>query len=315
MNFLKSLVPDQKRKGASLQDSPEFCHEDIKLVMTLVCRDEIDLIERNIRFHLAMGVDGIIVTDHRSTDGTRELLGELKQQGLVLDVIHQDCKEHLRSAFVLEMIDLAKSKYEADWIINADVDEFYYAESLNLKSDISKFASVANVLKVYSNFVSPDGREDFLSCVYFCKRGLTDYDYDFYGIEKNDITDYWEANACPKSIHNTKDFVSLSDGNHFVKMAKHAEAEPSNITLYHYHTRNYESLERKAIKAMPTIAAFTNPDVGRGWKRIAKLYKEDNLRRYYDERFGEKVFERLIEIGCVCKDPSVFNFMQRKGII
>ena len=283
--------------------------------MTIVCQDEIDIIEKHIRFHLAMGVDGIIVTDHNSTDGTGELLGELEEQGLVLKVIHQDCKVHLHSTFVMKMIDLAINKYEADWIINADADEFFFAKSLDLKNDILKSASAANVLIVYSNLLFPDGRDDFLSCVYFCTRGLLDYEYEYYGIERNTITEYWGTDGGPVSIHNTKDFTSICDGNHFVKMKNYAAVEPSNITLYHYKTRNYKSLEEKAVKAMPTIFASENQNRSRGWRKIAKFYKENRLKSYYDEQFGEKAFEKLTEIGCVTKDPSVYSFMKINGIL
>lgn len=289
--------------------------DDSKLVMTMVCRDEIDLIEQNIRFHLAMGVDGIIVIDHRSTDGTRELLGELKQQGLLLKVIHKDCEAHLHSAFVLEMIDLAINKYSADWIINADADEFYFAESLSLKSEILKSSSKANVLKVYSQFFFSDGREDFWSCPFFCKYGLTDPEYTTLGIEKNFMTEYWGAEPCPKSIHSTRDFISITDGNHAVKMINPSIYEPPSISLYHYKIRNFKSLERKALKAASTLSALRNNNMSRGWRVIVELYGKGELRHYYDTVFGDSIFKILSEAGYVCEDSSVYDFMKSRGII
>ena len=44
------------------------------IVMTLLVRNEEDIIEANIEFHLAQGADFIIATDNRSTDRTRDLL-------------------------------------------------------------------------------------------------------------------------------------------------------------------------------------------------------------------------------------------------
>jgi len=40
--------------------------------MTLAVRDEADVIEANIGYHLDAGVDFVIATDPRSTDGTTE---------------------------------------------------------------------------------------------------------------------------------------------------------------------------------------------------------------------------------------------------
>ena len=41
----------------------------MKLGMTLVVRNEADIIEANIDYHLAQGVDFVLVTDHGSDDG------------------------------------------------------------------------------------------------------------------------------------------------------------------------------------------------------------------------------------------------------
>lgn len=50
---------------------------DVKLVMTLLVRDEEDIIADNIRFHADQGVDAFIVMDNLSTDRTPDILHEL----------------------------------------------------------------------------------------------------------------------------------------------------------------------------------------------------------------------------------------------
>ena len=47
--------------------------------MSLIVRDEIELISSNIEFHAAQGVDVFVVMDNASTDGTRERLEQLKR--------------------------------------------------------------------------------------------------------------------------------------------------------------------------------------------------------------------------------------------
>ncbi|WP_290381647.1 glycosyltransferase family 2 protein, partial [Bacteroides acidifaciens] len=37
-------------------------------------KDEEDIIESNIKFHMSLGIDGILVTDNGSTDSTMEIL-------------------------------------------------------------------------------------------------------------------------------------------------------------------------------------------------------------------------------------------------
>ncbi|HSI98232.1 MAG TPA: glycosyltransferase family 2 protein, partial [Gaiellaceae bacterium] len=45
----------------------------MKLVMTLIARNEADIIDAQLAFHLNAGVDFVVATDHGSTDGTTEV--------------------------------------------------------------------------------------------------------------------------------------------------------------------------------------------------------------------------------------------------
>jgi hypothetical protein len=42
----------------------------MRLVMTLKVRDEADILDDNLRYHRALGVDFFVVTDNGSVDGT-----------------------------------------------------------------------------------------------------------------------------------------------------------------------------------------------------------------------------------------------------
>ena len=42
----------------------------MKLVMTLLVRDEEDIVEDHLIYHLNQGVDFVVATDNRSVDGT-----------------------------------------------------------------------------------------------------------------------------------------------------------------------------------------------------------------------------------------------------
>lgn len=68
--------------------------------MVLLVRDESDIVEKNIRFHKAMGVDCCIVMDHCSKDGTIEIIKKLQCEGLVQELIEEKSEKYEQSKFV-----------------------------------------------------------------------------------------------------------------------------------------------------------------------------------------------------------------------
>ena len=136
MNYIKYKIFNIKKYVKKYLKQKEI--DNLKLIITLLVKDEEDILETNIRFHKAMGADGFIVTSHNSTDRTNEILEKLKQEGIILEIIYETDPAYNQVMFVDRMIKIAKRKYKADWIINADADEFYYSKDLNLKKSIKK---------------------------------------------------------------------------------------------------------------------------------------------------------------------------------
>jgi hypothetical protein len=109
----------------------------VKLVQTLLVRDEIDVIDAQLAYHLNAGVDFVVATDHDSRDGTREVLERYARDGY-LRLISADGP--LRDGpWRTRMARLAATEYGADWVINTDADEFWMPRDGTLKET---FASV-----------------------------------------------------------------------------------------------------------------------------------------------------------------------------
>ncbi len=53
----------------------------MKLVMTLLARDEADVVDAHLAFHLNAGVDFVVATDNGSEDGTTEILERYERAG------------------------------------------------------------------------------------------------------------------------------------------------------------------------------------------------------------------------------------------
>ena len=60
-----------------------------RLIMTLLVKDEEEMLEKNLIFHKSLGVDGFIVTDNNSSDATPRILQKYKDKGWILEVINE----------------------------------------------------------------------------------------------------------------------------------------------------------------------------------------------------------------------------------
>jgi len=122
-----------------------------KIVMTLLVRNEEDILRYNIDFHLSRGVDFIIVTDNGSTDSTGDILREYEERG-ILHLIDEPTHNHNQAEWNNRMAEIARDQYDADIIFHCDADEFWYPKSGNLKDEIANrpedilFVDVINVL-------------------------------------------------------------------------------------------------------------------------------------------------------------------------
>lgn len=215
--------------------------------MTLLVKDEASILETNIRFHKEMGVDGIIVANNNSTDNTLQILHKLKDESIILEIINEQSNLYHQEIWVDRMIKLAIKKYKADWIINADADEFYYSKDLNLKESICKYPKL-NAIKVESTFSFPIEVDNFYENSYFNINPIKNFEYKLYGIN-NEYLRYFSIDSvrtCPKVIHVSKEYIMNIKGNHDVVIKNKILGNNNDIVLYRYHNPNYKRYEEKA---------------------------------------------------------------------
>jgi Glycosyl transferase family 2 len=95
--------------------------------MAFKIRDEGDVLEHNLRFHHALGVDHFIVTDNGSTDETVDILARYSEAGLmtVIEAPNTDYREQ-GAQWMTDMARLAATELGADWVVHTDADEFWW---------------------------------------------------------------------------------------------------------------------------------------------------------------------------------------------
>jgi Glycosyl transferase family 2 len=104
----------------------------VKVVMTLLARNEADIVDAQIAFHLHAGVDFVIATDNRSTDGTTEILERYQREGYV-HLLREEAASMLQHVWVTRMARLAATEFAADWVLHSDADEFWWPRGGSLK--------------------------------------------------------------------------------------------------------------------------------------------------------------------------------------
>jgi hypothetical protein len=134
----------------------------VKLVVTVLARDEADVIDAQVGFHLNAGADFVIATDNNSQDGTTEILRRYEREG-VLHVIHEPAEGLRQGEWVTRMARLAATRYGADWVINTDADEFWWPRGDSLKDVLAAVPSRYGIVEAFwRTFVPrPDDEQPF----------------------------------------------------------------------------------------------------------------------------------------------------------
>lgn len=95
----------------------------MKSVCISVVRNEADIIECFVR-HTVQVFDYLIVVNHRSLDGTGEILRALAKEGLPLEVRYDDTVYHVQPETMTKLAHEVYDAYKPDFLMALDADEF-----------------------------------------------------------------------------------------------------------------------------------------------------------------------------------------------
>lgn len=246
-----------------------------RLVMTLLVKNEADILAANLEFHHAMGVDGFIVTDNNSSDATMDILRQYERRGWVWHIISEPATGYLQKRWVDRMVWMAKRQYGADWVINADADEFWWPPTGNLKAGLD--STRAGVLHCQTVSVLPvEGQP--LSAWEETVRAVKPEDEARYGLCP--FSHY--ARQRGKVLHRTDGYLQIAQGNHKVLMLPRVKRE-SDIIIYHYSLRGKAHFISKMVTGGKAYEANPSKHGGRHWRYFYALHKQGRLEQAYEE--------------------------------
>lgn len=270
--------------------------------MTLLVRDEEDILDQNLRYHLARGVDFFIVMDHMSTDGTPDILDAYRRVG-VAEVILQKHAGYLQGQWVTWMARRAAEHHGAGWVINNDADEFWWPLNGDLRSTLAgvpdRFGGVAGTRHNFRPLAGSTG-------------SFLDRMVHRDAVSTNSLGEPLPGKVC----HRGHPEVIVSQGNHNALVPGRESLFPESvIEILHVPMRSLKQFENKI--ALGGRAYEMSPELGVGlgntWRSLFATLKREGLERHYESAcLPPDGIARMIQDGALVRDERLRNFMREE---
>lgn len=211
----------------------------MNVVMTILVRDEADVIDAQIAYHLEAGVDFVIATDHESVDGTTEILERYAREGHLLRLEERGKIDEV--LWRSRMARIAAREYEADWVINTDADEFWLSSTGTIRDVLAEVPEYYGVVGGVICHVVPrpdDGAPFF--------ERMTARLVQHAPI--NDPTSPWRPS--PKVVHRGDPDVTVLHAGYWIEKTGRLEQLPGwrPFDVLHFPCRSLEQWARKTAR-------------------------------------------------------------------
>jgi Glycosyl transferase family 2 len=265
----------------------------MKLVMTLLARDEADIVDEQIKFHLNAGVDFVIATDNLSQDGTTEILESYAKAGQ-LHLIREDGEYLQQAEWITRMGRLAATEFGADWVIHSDADEFWWPRGDSLKEVLASIPSRYGIVRALLRHFVPRPEDGSSFAERMTVRMST-------SAPINDPRSLFRPNL--KIIHRADPTVNVSIGaqrlidSPFVPLRGWYPIE-----FFHFPVRSLEQCERKYSHQQTGPGQTPSPY----YDRVRSLIEEGRLEEVYAPLVvDDEALEQGLEQGSLVVDTRL----------
>jgi len=270
----------------------------MKLVMTLLARDEADIVEAWLAFHLNAGADFVIATDNRSEDGTTDVLERYAREGHV-HLIRERGEDLRQNEWVTRMARLAATDFGADWVVNSDADEFWWPRGASLREVLAavpaRYGTVGGFLRTFGP--PPEGDDGS-----FAERMTV----RFSALAPiNDPASLFKP--IRKIVHRAHPEIQVTRGNHALVDSPFTPLRGwYPIEVFHFPLRSHEQSERKArLQGTAFEKYVARPPTAYHANMFAAL-KSGKIAEYYDSLvLDEDELERGLEQGRLVRDTRL----------
>jgi hypothetical protein len=278
------------------------------LAVTLMVRDEADVIPAWLDHHVAQGFDVFVITDNGSVDGTTDLLQAFAaRDDVTVDLRHDPVHRKQQGSVVTGMARDAAARHGADWVVNADADEFIVP--------VDRSRTVRQVLEQLDPAVGA-----FAVPVVNLTGAMAESGAGVERLHWRDERSADELQAAGLVAHPTANAVHVGDpdvvvvqGNHRVSIENGAPV-PSALALevLHLPWRSWEQYAHRVEvsgRAYEENPALTPSPRHHGMRDYRRLH-EGVLRSLFALRF---VTEDEAAAGPFTRDDTVAEVLRRAG--
>ena len=272
------------------------------LTMTILVKNEIDIIEKNIRFHSKYGVDNFVIMDNNSTDGTREKIEELKKEFEITIIDEKGI--YNQAKWMTKLSHIAKKRYNPTWIIPNDADEFWKPKEGNsLKDILPKNRYVLTIDRF--NMILYQGLKNFIDSEYRVENPI--YYRKNTQLNTKNISMIL-TKISPKVIIKPKGLLWIRGGNHkalhfgnLIDYFKHYDKIKrfNQIEVFHYPIRSFEQFKKNIENRKRLLEQ--NAKMGPHYRRWVKILNDGVL----EEEFYENILF----------DNNELNILSKYGIL
>lgn len=263
----------------------------MKLVMTLVVRDEEDVLEANLDYHFEQGVDFVLAIDHRSLDRTPDILASYADRGCLRFERREEevtprsgGTQAPQGEWLTRLAREAATDLGADWVLHNDADEFWWPASGTLKDVL------AGVPGVFGSLAAP--KVDFVASAQrsgpFAERMTLRETY---------------AKLTYKVAHRALPDVVVGRGTHRVESPAMRPVPYWPVRIFHFPVRSPEQLGRRA--------RFRHLAPRGAHRTLYEAYQRLGAEQLYDSLVPSQAeIARLLEEGRLTSDDRFRRFFR-----
>jgi glycosyl transferase family 2 len=253
----------------------------LRLFGISMLRNEADIVEAFVRHNLRV-LDGIVVIDHDATDGTAEILAQLRAEGMPLRVIVDTAAGFFQAERLTALARKVLSEDAADFVFLLDADEFMHVESRErLESALRDLPRAAHGLSRWGTYV-PESFDSALGPGHF--RWRREFDDGSPG----------KAFVGRSLLERTSQYVV--SGNHLIddpsspRPPPHVRLRAKELTIAHVPVRSLRQLQKKVVIGYLAHLATrpTNDAQASHWRELYREFRDG----------PEMPSSRLREIAC-----------------